>query len=308
MSKNKFSDRYTTAAGEKRASVPFSGHQTLWFNTGTLCNLECANCYIESSPKNDRLSYLSLDDVRPYLVELASQKEPPKLIAFTGGEPFLNPHIFEILDAVLELGRPVLVLTNAYKVIKRSSSKLLELQNKYGELLSLRISLDHYTEACHDKERGGGTLRGTLESFKWLWDNGFNLSIAGRSLIAETKESALNGYRALLRDNQISLQLDDSKIVIFPEMIEDEDVPEITTSCWEILSKSPSDQMCASERMIVKKKGKEKAQVQACTLLAYSEEFNLGGTLEEAATDVYLNHPYCAKFCVLGGASCSSTK
>jgi len=28
--------------------------------------------------------------------------------------------------------------------------------------------------------------------------------------------------------------------------------------------------------------------------------------LEEAEVSVKLNHPHCAKFCVLGGASCSS--
>jgi len=43
----------------------------------------------------------------------------------------------------------------------------------------------------------------------------------------------------------------------------------------------------------------------ACTLLAYDEQFNLGTTLKQAAKSVHLNHPHCAKFCVLGGGSCS---
>jgi len=46
--------------------------------------------------------------------------------------------------------------------------------------------------------------------------------------------------------------------------------------------------------------------VLACTLLPYTEEFELGHSLEEAEKDVALNHPHCAKFCVLGGASCSA--
>ena len=32
----------------------------------------------------------------------------------------------------------------------------------------------------------------------------------------------------------------------------------------------------------------------------------LGSTLAAASVDVPLNHPHCAKFCVLGGASCSA--
>jgi len=32
------------------------------------------------------------------------------------------------------------------------------------------------------------------------------------------------------------------------------------------------------------------------------EQFELGSTLSEASRPVALNHPHCAKFCVLGGA------
>ena len=52
----KFRDPFTTAKGETRATVALRSLDTLWFNTGTLCNLTCANCYIESSPRNDRLA------------------------------------------------------------------------------------------------------------------------------------------------------------------------------------------------------------------------------------------------------------
>jgi hypothetical protein len=58
--------------------------------------------------------------------------------------------------------------------------------------------------------------------------------------------------------------------------------------------------------MVVKRKGAARPTVLACTLLAYAPEFELGTTLKEAEQDVALNHPHCAKFCVLGGASCSA--
>lgn len=94
--------------------------------------------------------------------------------------------------------------------------------------------------------------------------------------------------------------------VLFPEMDEQAEVPEITTACWDILGKSPDDVMCASSRMVVKRKGAEAPAVIACTLLPYAPEFEMGGTLEEAEASVQLNHAHCAKFCVLGGASCST--
>ena len=93
--------------------------------------------------------------------------------------------------------------------------------------------------------------------------------------------------------------------VLFPEMDETVEVPEITTACWGSLNKSPNDVMCATSRMVVKRKGAAKPVVLACTLLPYSPEFELGESLADAETDVKLNHRHCAKFCVLGGASCS---
>ena len=63
--------------------------------------------------------------------------------------------------------------------------------------------------------------------------------------------------------------------------------------------------MCASSRMVVRKNGADAASVLACTLIPYDAEFDLGETLAEASRDVSLNHPHCARFCVLGGASCS---
>jgi hypothetical protein len=42
----KFRDAFVTAAGERRAQVALRTLETLWFNTGTLCNLTCQHCYI----------------------------------------------------------------------------------------------------------------------------------------------------------------------------------------------------------------------------------------------------------------------
>src|ERR1700692_4270156 len=89
----KFRHPDITAKGETRARVALRSLDTLWFNTGTLCNLTCANCYIESSPRNDRLAWLGLDDVRDYLDEIARENLPTRLIGFTGGEPFMNRDI-----------------------------------------------------------------------------------------------------------------------------------------------------------------------------------------------------------------------
>ncbi|TDJ08525.1 MAG: radical SAM protein [Deltaproteobacteria bacterium] len=304
--KNKFSHQEITLEGKPRAYVEFRSPQNIWFNTGTLCNLECSNCYIESSPRNDRLSYLTKLDVLPYLDEIGENNWQLESIGLTGGEPFLNPHIFEILNEILRRGHEVLVLTNAYKVIKRIQKPLLKLKESYGDKLKLRISMDHYTHKIHNLERGEGTLAETLKSFSWLFNQGFKLSIAGRYLSDDTYEGALMGYSELLKGSGIALRLNAKNLIIFPEMNENEDVPEISTACWDILGVNPQDQMCASSRMIVKFKGEDSPKVQACTLLAYDQNFTMAKGLKESFRPVYLNHKFCAKFCVLGGANCSS--
>src|SRR6266852_1692693 len=95
----KFQDPFVTVTGERRARVALKSLETLWFNTGTLCNLTCRHCYIESSPRNDRLVYLSATEIAEYLDEIERLGLGTKLIGFTGGEPLMNP----VLPAMLEL-------------------------------------------------------------------------------------------------------------------------------------------------------------------------------------------------------------
>ena len=305
----KFEDPEVTAKGEARATVALSNPETLWFNTGTLCNIECANCYILSSPTNDALVYITADEVRGYLDQLEDRKWGVREIAFTGGEPFMNPQMIEITEVSLERGYDVLILTNAMLPMMRKKMRegLLRLQAAYPGKLTLRISVDHYRRDLHDAERGEGAFDKTITGMEWLRDNGFSMAVAGRSVFEDTDADSRAGYAAFYGAHEFKIDAQDPGMtVLFPEMDESIEVPEITTACWGILDKSPDAVMCSSSRMVVKRRGADRLAVLACTLLPYDPEFELGETLEEAERDVALNHPHCAKFCVLGGASCSA--
>lgn len=305
----KFQDPKVTARGETRAQVAYEKTKTLWFNTGTLCNIECVNCYIESSPTNDRLVYLTIADVTPFLDELDIAGETKIEIGFTGGEPFMAPEMLDIMRLVLERGHSVLMLTNAMQPMLRPRVKggLMQLQEQFGDRLTMRVSLDHFSATLHDEERGAGSFAQAIKGLRWLVENQFNLALAGRTIWGEDENVARQGYANLIAQEQLGLDPKNSKqMVLFPEMRPDEDPPEITTACWGILDKDPRELMCASQRMVVKRKGAAKASVVACTLLPYDRQFELGGTLESARKSVPLNHSYCASFCVLGGGSCSA--
>lgn len=305
----KFHDPFITAKGETRAQVPLSNPQTLWFNTGTLCNIECVNCYIDSSPTNDALVYLTTADVVSFLDQLEARKWAVREIGFTGGEPFMNPECVAMLRASLERGYDVLVLTNAMRPMMRKSvqSGLIALNAEFPGKLTLRVSIDHYRRDLHDELRGAGSYDITLTGMRWLRDNGFTMTVAGRAHWKESDADARIGYAHFYEENHFNIDAQNPmETVVFPEMDMSVEVPEITTECWGILNKSPSDVMCASSRMVVKRKGADTPSVIACTLLPYEPGFDLGPTLEVAEKPVQLNHPHCAKFCVLGGASCSA--
>ncbi|WP_368414583.1 radical SAM protein [Falsiroseomonas sp.] len=305
----KFQDPALTAAGERRATVGLKGLQTLWINTGTLCNIACASCYIDSSPRNDALSYISPAEVGAFLDEASAHGEPLEEVGFTGGEPFMNPGLLAMLADVL--GRPglsALVLTNAMQPMRRHAAGLLALRERFGtDRLVIRVSLDHHDAALHDQERGEGSFAKTLDGLAWLARAGFRLHVAGRLGFGQDGEAAMReGYAALFVAHGIQVDARNPvALMLFPEMDAAAEVPEISEACWGILRKSPDSVMCASSRMVVKRKGAARPAVIACTLLPYDPQFELGATLAEAARPVALNHPHCARFCVLGGAACS---
>ena len=264
----KFQDPLRTAKGEKRARVGIERLETLWINTGTLCNLACTSCYIESSPVNDALAYLSLADAEDYFDQAAALGT--RMIGFTGGEPFMNRDMVAMMRAALARGFELLVLTNAMRPMRR-----------------------------FDAERGTGSWRKAVDGLLWLARAGFRVAVAGRRYDEETMERA--GYERLLRE----LGIEADHLVLFPTMDATADVPEISEGCWDILHVAPDTMMCASSRMVVKAKGDARPHVVACTLLPFDERFAMGEALADTMRPVSLNHPHCARFCVLGGASCS---
>ncbi len=288
------------------ARVPFKALETLWINTGTLCNLACSACYIESSPRNDRLVYFARADLAGLLDEIEREGMPTREIGFTGGEPFMAPDLPAMLADVLARGLSALVLTNAMKPMMRRRRELLALNEKFGARFALRVSLDHYTRDLHELERGAGSFAPTVEGLRWLARHGFDLSVAGRLFSGESESVARGGYARLFAELGLPPEAaSPDRLLIFPEMVASAPTPGPRDDCWSAAGRRPDEMMCATSRMAVKRKGEANLSVVACTLLPYEPAFDFGATLKRAARDVSLGHSYCAQFCVYGGASCA---
>ena len=130
-----------------------------------------------------------------------------------------------------------------------------------------------------------GTWRPMLEGFAGWPANGFRLHVAGRMLWHESETEIRAGSPACSRRRAYPIEADDpGSLVLFPEMDVTAEVPEITTRCWGILGKRPEQMMCASSRMVIKRKGAGRPVVVPCTLLPYDPQFEMGETLAEAKT------------------------
>lgn len=311
LASEKFQDPERTLSGVPRAKVELERLQTLWFHTGSVCNLSCHHCYVESGPGNQRLAFLTPEDIAPFLAEAAepwSAVGAPvtEEIGFTGGEPFMNKQMPALLAQVLEAGFRVLVLSNATRPLQNRAEAVRALVSRFGDRLQFRVSLDHYSPLGHESERSEGSWAQVRAGLQLLAGMGAHLSLAGRQRWAESEESLRAGYDRLQAELGLGLDVSDSsRLVLFPEMDARLDIPEISVECWKILGKRPQDVMCATSRMVLKRQGAGAPVVVACTLLPYDRRFECGADLAEASAPVSLNHPHCARFCVLGGASCS---
>jgi uncharacterized Fe-S cluster-containing radical SAM superfamily protein len=303
----KFVDPERTLDGKARAKVRFEHLETLWFNTGTLCNLACENCYIESTPRNDRLSYLSRDDVGSYLDEIEALGLATRIIGLTGGEPFMNPEVLGIMEDCLQAGYELLVLTNAMRPMLHHRAGLVDLRARFGDRLTVRVSVDHYQRFRHEEERGRRSWQRMLEGLGWLSASGFSVHVAGRTRWGDSEAGLRRGFAGLFAAHEIAVDANDpAALMLFPELDPRASVPEITTDCWGVLGVDPRNLMCASSRMVIKRSGDTRPTVVACTLLPYDERFERDSTLAASLDDVPLNHPHCARFCVLGGGSCTA--
>ena len=253
IANSRFKDPIKTADGSMRAFIEAKKIKTLWFNTGTLCNIECKNCYIQSSPKNDRLVYLTFNEVKSFIDEAIDKDLETKEIGFTGGEPFMNKDILNMIEYSLSKDFKVLVLSNAMRPMLNKKEDLLKLNHKN---LTIRVSIDHYQKEKHEEIRGKNTFDVMMEGLQWLNSNNFNYALATRLLWGEQEDLLRENFNQFISNYNLKLNAkSEHQLVTFAEMDEKADTPEITTACWNILGKNPDNIMCSWSRMVVKKKG-----------------------------------------------------
>src|SRR5688500_6323512 len=170
----------------------------LWFQVGgTLCNLTCHHCFISCSPKNRSFGFLSLDEVQRRLEE--SVALGVKEYYFTGGEPFLNPEMTDILCATLRYG-PATVLTNGTVLKDAWLERLRAADEASLYSLEFRVSIDGFSPQTNDPIRGIGTFERAMEGVEKLVEHGFlPIITAARTWPIEQDREVVGAFCNMLR-------------------------------------------------------------------------------------------------------------
>src|SRR5437879_9111270 len=152
-------------------AVPLAHLDELWFQVGgTVCNLECRHCFISCSPTNHAFGFLDLETIHRYLEE--SIQLGVREYYFTGGEPFLNRDMVDILELTLHYG-PATVLTNGTVFKEEWLDRLDRADSASRYSLEFRVSIDGFTAEDNDPIRGAGTFERAMRGVRQLVDHGF---------------------------------------------------------------------------------------------------------------------------------------
>jgi len=291
----------TTRATEAPPRVALSALDDLWFQvSGTLCNLTCAHCFISCSPTNHAFELMDLGAMKRLLEE--SKSLGVKEYYFTGGEPFIHPHMVEVLEATLSIG-PATVLTNATVMKPKQAERLAAAEALSPYSLEFRVSIDGYSPETNDPIRGAGMFRKAMDGVRLLLDHGFLPIIT----VAQTWEDG--------RDDEIFQR--------FVEVLKTEGysrprikiIPTLRIGAEEKRSRAYTDtervtadmmldfdasQLICSHSRIATDRG-----VYVCPILIDSPEAKMGATLAESAKPYPLKHGACYT-CYVGGAICSN--
>jgi molybdenum cofactor biosynthesis enzyme MoaA len=279
--------------------VPCLALDTVWFQVaGTLCNLTCNHCFISCGPSNHTHELMSRADVRGYLDEAAALGANDYY--FTGGEPFLNREILEILEDATRFG-PATVLTNATLITRSRAETLAAMERASRYSLEIRVSLDGFTPETNDPIRGAGCFDATMEGVRELARVGFSPILTVAQTWGEGEDLALReGFHEFLRSNGLKRP----RVKILPLFRIGREASRTRGYATEdfltvehMRGHDPWTLQCSTSRMVTSR------GVYVCPILIDSPDAKMGRTLAETLRPFPLSHGACHT-CWATGASC----
>jgi AdoMet-dependent heme synthase len=273
----------------------------LWLQvSGTLCNIACTHCFNNSGPNVRTFGFLSIEKVREEIG--IAVRSGVKEVFFTGGEPFLHPHLPEMLSFSLEHA-PTTVLTNGLLINDRMAERLARIEQATKYSLEVRVSLDGYTEEMNDAIRGGGVYRQALAAVARLSRQGLlPLVTIVRTWNDEAELSTLAAFSSALR----AAGYGRPRIKVLPalplgrELERSTETPTDALLTEDLLDGFDRDLLMCSNSRLVTDRG-----VWVCPLLVEKPDARLGSSLTDASPNYELRHNACVT-CYHYGTICGN--
>lgn len=224
---------------------------------------------------------------------------------FTGGEPFLHPHIVDILQESLKYGQTT-VLSNGTLITEDISQTLAQVSRTSKHKLAFRVSLESFIEEENDQIRGEGAFKRAIRGIQSLTHAGFNpiITVADWSKYGKFTKETAEGFQLLERSLNIpQLRLKKLPLVLLgrcAEFVRPYDEGErVTDQCFD---NYPMDNLQCTTSRIVTSKG-----VFVCPILIDDPKAWMGRTLQESLNPYTMESPACYT-CRTTGLTCKNEK
>lgn len=147
----------------------------VFFKITSECNLRCKHCfYYDYQYRFNSQNDLPIEDL---LTLSKFFVEDLNVISFTltGGEPFLNKNIFDLIKYLKSKNIYLNIITNATLITKEIAEELGKLLDPTMDFI--RVSIDGIHPETHDKIRGKGSFEKTKTAIANLKSNNVNVVV-----------------------------------------------------------------------------------------------------------------------------------
>lgn len=138
-------------------------------NVGLRCNMSCAHCHVQASPKRkETMEWSTMEQILAALDQISC-----KLVDITGGAPEMNPHFRRFVKALRERGLAVQARTNLTVMLEPGMEDLPAFYREHR--VHLVASLPCYLEKNVRAQRGATAYERSVQVIKKLNALGYGI-------------------------------------------------------------------------------------------------------------------------------------
>jgi MoaA/NifB/PqqE/SkfB family radical SAM enzyme len=134
------------------------------------CNLACLHCIEESGPGKAFRDELTKDEALRVIDELVEREVP--YVSFSGGEPMVHPHFFDMVERFCAGGGQLKIETNGHYLTPENCARLNDLGVK-----AVQVSIDGASRGTFNRMRVRGEFDVVVEGTRNLHSAGVPIEV-----------------------------------------------------------------------------------------------------------------------------------